>query len=86
MMGGVATLKAEHPIALVHCFAIALAATDRVPLLTGDPEIINRAKGLPCEVMDLRRTRRKPALGPPPALTLCGITAPLVAIESAQRS
>lgn len=54
MMRAVATLKAEHPIALAGCFAIALAATERALLLTGDPEIIDRAKSLQCEVMDIR--------------------------------
>jgi predicted nucleic acid-binding protein len=54
MMRAVATLKAKHPIALADCFAVALAATKRARLLSGDPEIIDRAEGLPCEVTDLR--------------------------------
>ncbi len=53
-MRAVAKLKAEHPIALADCFAIALAATQDAMLLTGDPEIIDRAERLPCGVIDLR--------------------------------
>ncbi len=53
-MRAVANLQAEHPIALADCFAIALAAEGGAVLLTGDPEIVDRAKGLPCEVEDLR--------------------------------
>jgi predicted nucleic acid-binding protein len=53
-MRAVANLKAENPIALADCFAIALAAEGTV-LLTGDPEIVERADRLPCEVTDLRR-------------------------------
>jgi predicted nucleic acid-binding protein len=53
-MRAVARLKAEHPIALADCFAIALAAEEGAVLLTGDPEIIDRAEAIPCEVEDLR--------------------------------
>jgi len=53
-MRAVASLKAEHPIALADCFAIALAAEKEAVLMTGDPEIVHRAKDLPCEVKDLR--------------------------------
>jgi uncharacterized protein with PIN domain len=53
-MRAVASLKAEHPVALADCFAIALAAENEAVLMTGDPEIIDRAKDLPCEVEDLR--------------------------------
>lgn len=52
-MRAVASLKAEHPIALADCFAIALAAEKGAVLLTGDPEIIE-AERLPCGVQDLR--------------------------------
>lgn len=52
-MRAVANLKAEHPIALADCFAIALAAERGAVLLTGDPEIIE-AEQLPCAVRDLR--------------------------------
>jgi predicted nucleic acid-binding protein len=54
-MREVARLKAENPIALADCFAVALAAEERAVLLTGDPEIIDRAEELPCAVDDLRR-------------------------------
>jgi predicted nucleic acid-binding protein len=50
----VARLKAEHPIALADCFAVALAAEEGAVLLTGDPEIIDRAEAIPCELEDLR--------------------------------
>jgi predicted nucleic acid-binding protein len=50
-----ARLKAIHPIALGDCFALATAAAHRLPLLTGDPEIINMASR-PCVVEDLRPT------------------------------
>jgi len=53
-MRSVSSLKAEHPIALADCFAIALAAEEEVELLTGDPEIIDRSDQLPCKVVDLR--------------------------------
>jgi predicted nucleic acid-binding protein len=58
-MREVARLKAENPIALADCFAVAPAAEEGAVLLTGDPEIIERADHLPCEVKDLRgRTSR----------------------------
>jgi predicted nucleic acid-binding protein len=53
-MRAVASLKAEHPIALADCFAIALAEEGGAVLMTGDPEIIDRVRDLPCEVKDLR--------------------------------
>lgn len=53
-MRDVAALKAEHPIALADCFAIATAAAAGLRLVTGDPEVIERADRLPCEVMDVR--------------------------------
>jgi predicted nucleic acid-binding protein len=53
-MRAVAALKAAHPIALADCFAIALAAGRGAVLLTGDPEILDRAVLLRCEVADLR--------------------------------
>lgn len=58
-MRAVSSLKAEHPIALADCFAIALAAEKGTALLTGDPEIVERADDLPCQVLDLR-ARREP--------------------------
>jgi predicted nucleic acid-binding protein len=53
-MRAVAGLKAKHPIALADCFAIATAEANGAELLTGDPEIIDRADELPCAVVDLR--------------------------------
>jgi uncharacterized protein with PIN domain len=50
-----ARLKARLPIALGDCFAVATAAAHRLPLLTGDPEILMR-KDLPCQVEDVRGT------------------------------
>ncbi len=49
----VARLKARAPIALGDCFAVTTAAAHDVPLLTGDPEIIDLAD-CPCRVEDLR--------------------------------
>jgi predicted nucleic acid-binding protein len=48
-----ARLKARLPIALGDCFAVATATAHGLPLLTGDPEILER-RDLPCEVVDLR--------------------------------
>jgi predicted nucleic acid-binding protein len=53
-MRAASSLKAEHPIALADCFAIALAAEEEAELLTGDPEIVDRSDRLPCKVVDLR--------------------------------
>jgi len=53
-MRAVANLKASHPIALADCFAVALATAEGAALLTGDPEFIDRAEKLPCDVRDLR--------------------------------
>jgi PIN domain nuclease of toxin-antitoxin system len=49
----VARLKARAPIALGGCFAVATAAAHGLPLLTGDPEIIELVDR-PCKVEDLR--------------------------------
>ncbi|MEX2394378.1 MAG: PIN domain-containing protein [Actinomycetota bacterium] len=54
-MRAVARLKAEYPIALGDCFAIATATASRSTLVTGNPEIVDRAPGLDCLVLDLRR-------------------------------
>lgn len=53
-----ARLKASLPIALADCFAIATAISRELPLLTGDPEILD-LDDLPCEVEDLRPRRRR---------------------------
>jgi predicted nucleic acid-binding protein len=55
-MRAVAGLKAANPIALADCFAIVLADAEGAQLLTGDPEIVDRADELPCGVVDLRTT------------------------------
>jgi len=47
-----ARLKARLPIALADCFAVATAAAHRLPLLSGDPEIL-KTPDLPCAVEDL---------------------------------
>jgi PIN domain nuclease of toxin-antitoxin system len=49
----VARLKARAAIALGDCFAVTTAAAHDLPLLTGDPEIIDLAD-CPCQVEDLR--------------------------------
>jgi predicted nucleic acid-binding protein len=56
-MRSASSLKAEHPMALADCFAVALAIEEEAELLTGDPEIINRTDQLPCKVVDLRADR-----------------------------
>jgi predicted nucleic acid-binding protein len=48
-----ARLKARLPVALGDCFAVATAAAHGVPLLTGDPELLER-DDLPCRIVDLR--------------------------------
>jgi predicted nucleic acid-binding protein len=48
-----ARLKARAPIALADCFAAVTAAAHRLPLLTGDPELIE-LDDPPCVVEDLR--------------------------------
>jgi uncharacterized protein with PIN domain len=53
-MHRVAGLQARHPMALADCFAVSLAAEEGAVLLTGDPEIVDRAAVLPCDVQDLR--------------------------------
>ncbi|MBA2348976.1 MAG: PIN domain-containing protein [Solirubrobacterales bacterium] len=49
-----ARLKARAPMALGDCFAAVTAAAHGLPLLTGDPELIN-LDDAPCAVEDLRR-------------------------------
>ena len=48
-----ARIKASVPIALGDCFAIATAVAHALPLLTGNPEILDR-DDLSCRVVDLR--------------------------------
>jgi PIN domain nuclease of toxin-antitoxin system len=49
----VGRLKARAPITLGDCFAVTTAAAHGLPLLTGDPEIVD-LDDCPCEVEDLR--------------------------------
>jgi PIN domain nuclease of toxin-antitoxin system len=49
----VARLKARAAIALGDCFALTTAAAHDLPLLTGDPEIID-LEDSPCQIEDLR--------------------------------
>jgi uncharacterized protein with PIN domain len=51
-----ARLRASTPIALGDCFAVATACARNSTLLTGDPEILDRA--MPCLVEDLRGRRK----------------------------
>ena len=48
-----ARLKARAPIALGDCFAAVTAAAHGLPLLTGDPELID-LDDPPCVIEDLR--------------------------------
>ncbi len=47
-----ARIKARGRIAYADCFAVATARRDRLPLLTGDPEIVALSREI--EVVDLR--------------------------------
>lgn len=49
-----ARLKGRLAVALGDCFAVATAAARKLPLLTGDPEILG-SDDLPCAAEDLRR-------------------------------
>jgi PIN domain nuclease of toxin-antitoxin system len=49
----VARRKARAPIALGDCFAVTTAAAHNLPLLTGDPEVIELVDR-PCQIEDLR--------------------------------
>jgi PIN domain nuclease of toxin-antitoxin system len=53
----VARLKARAPIALGDCFAAVTAGAHGLPLLTGDPELIE-LRDPPCVVEDLRQGRK----------------------------
>jgi len=52
-----AKTKAQGGLSYADAFAIATAERLQVPLWTGDPEIVDRAEKLPCEVRDLRAAR-----------------------------
>lgn len=50
-----AKIKAGGDLSFADAFCIATAERMDAPLWTGDPEIIDRATELQCEVKDLRR-------------------------------
>lgn len=58
-----ARLKARAPIALGDCFALTTAAAHGLPLLTGDPEILDLSDP-PCDIEDLRPSSKRPNLPP----------------------
>jgi PIN domain nuclease of toxin-antitoxin system len=47
-------LNSRLAVALGDCFAIATATARELPLLTGEPEIVE-LPGLPCDIEDLAR-------------------------------
>lgn len=49
-----ATIKAAGGLSFADAFCVATATQLNVPLLTGDPEIVERATQLDCEIVDLR--------------------------------
>lgn len=49
-----AEIKARGGLSFADAFCIATAERLGAPLWTGDPEIVDRADDLPCEVTDLR--------------------------------
>lgn len=51
-----AQLKAEGGLSYADCFAVATAERHRVPLLTGDPEILELGRA-ELELIDLREIR-----------------------------
>ena len=51
-----ARLKAALPVALGDCFAVATAIAHDLPLLTGDPELLDR-DDLLCALEDVRTSR-----------------------------
>ena len=54
LVAAAAGFKANGGLAYADAFCIATAERLEVPLWTGDPEITERASGLPCPVVDLR--------------------------------
>jgi predicted nucleic acid-binding protein len=54
-----AKVKASGGLSFADAFCIATAERLEAPLWTGDPEIIDRATQLQCEVKDLRRRDRR---------------------------
>lgn len=58
----VARLKARVPVALGDCFALATATAHGLPLLTGDPEILDLPDP-PCEIEDVRTAEAEDPAG-----------------------
>lgn len=54
LVASAAQIKAAGGMSYADAFCVATAARMDAPLWTGDPEIIDRAKRLPCRVVDLR--------------------------------
>lgn len=53
-MTAAAQVKAVGGLAYADAFCIATAQRLGAPVWTGDPEIVESASGLPCDVVDLR--------------------------------
>lgn len=53
-----AKVKARGGLSFADAFCIATAERLDDPLWTGDPEIVDRADDLPCDVLDLRASDR----------------------------
>lgn len=49
-----AAIKSDGGLSFADAFCIATATQLNAPLLTGDPEILERAAKLDCEIVDLR--------------------------------
>ena len=54
LIAGAARIKARGGLSYADAFCIATATKLGISLWTGDPEIVDRAPDLPCEVVDLR--------------------------------
>ena len=54
LVSAAAAIKARGGLSYADAFCIATALRAGMPLWTGDPEIVDRAAHLSCEVVDLR--------------------------------
>lgn len=54
LVAAAAQVKARGALAYADAFCIATAQRLDAPLWTGDPEIVDAAGELPCEIVDLR--------------------------------
>lgn len=59
LVSAAARIKAGGGLSYADAFCVATAQRLGVPLWTGDPEIIDRAADLSCEVVDLRVAHRR---------------------------